>query len=164
MSNPANNGNLVGRLARDPKVWENSDGSKKVAFTVFADRNYKNNGEVLSDAVPVEAFVRKDTDFEATPFASLFQGSRLALSTSLRMDSYTRGDEQVYDLKVVVEAVTFLESKTESQKRLAKRAAEAGQVNQQAAAAVAEPVAAVPGQQSLLTDDQVSALQDEPPF
>lgn len=58
MSNPLNHGHITGRLAKDPKVFNNDDGSKKVLFTIMVDRNYKNGaGEREADAVPVEAFV-----------------------------------------------------------------------------------------------------------
>lgn len=33
MSNPMNHGTVIGRLARDPKIFTNSDGSKKVMIT-----------------------------------------------------------------------------------------------------------------------------------
>ena len=158
MSNPVNHGTLVGRLARDPKVFGNADGSQKVVFTVFANRNFKNaQGEVLSDAIPVEAFVRKETDFAKTPFASIHRGDQVALNIALRMDSYIRGGENVYDLKVVVEDITFLESRQVTQTRLAERVAAAEQTNQEARAAV-------PAQTQVLAGVANSPIGDELPF
>ena len=158
MSNPVNHGILVGRLARDPKIFSNTDGSHKVVFTVFANRNFKNaQGEVLSDAIPVEAFVRKETDFAKTPFASIHRGDQVALNTALRMDSYVRNGENVYDLKVVVEDITFLESRQVTQARLAERVAAAEQTNQEARAAA-------PAQTEVLVGAQNSPIGSELPF
>jgi single-strand DNA-binding protein len=158
MSNPVNHGTLVGRLARDPKVFSNADGSQKVVFTVFANRNFKNaQGEVLSDAIPVEAFVRKETDIAKTPFASIHRGDQVALNTALRMDSYVRNGENVYDLKVVVEDITFLESRQVTQARLAERVAAAEQTNQEARAAA-------PAQTEVLVGAQNSPIGSELPF
>lgn len=155
MSNPANTGTIIGRLARDPKVFSNADGSKKVSFTIYADRNFKNSaGETLSDAIPVEAFVRKDVDLARTPYSSIHKGDLIAVGTSLRLDSYTRGGEKVFDLKVVAENVTFLEPRSVVQARLAERVTQAEQVNEQAKAAVPAAVAAA----------VQPTLTDEPPF
>jgi single-strand DNA-binding protein len=158
MSNPVNHGTLVGRLARDPKVFSNTDGSHKVVFTVFANRNFKNaQGEILSDGIPVEAFVRKETDFSKTPFANIHRGDQVALNTALRMDSYVRDGENVYDLKVVVEDITFLESRQVTQARLAERVAAAEQTNQEARAAA-------PVQTEVLVGAQNSPIGSELPF
>ncbi|MFB6724878.1 single-stranded DNA-binding protein [Kribbella sp. NPDC056345] len=158
MSNPVNHGTLVGRLARDPKRFSNSDGSQKVVFTVFADRDYKNaQGEALSDAIPVEAFVRKETAFEETPFSKIHQGDKVALSTTLRLDSYLRDGENIYDLKVVVEKVTFLDSLQVAQARLAERVVAAEQTNQAVRAAA-------PAQAEVLVGAQHSSIGSELPF
>ncbi|WP_020385244.1 single-stranded DNA-binding protein [Kribbella catacumbae] len=158
MSNPVNHGTLIGRLARDPIRFNNSDGSQKVVFTVFADRDYKNaQGEALSDAISVEAFVRKETTFEETPFAKIHQGDKVALSTTLRMDSYVRNGENIFDLKVVVEKITFLDSLQVTQARLAERVAAAEQTNQAARAAA-------PAQAKALAGAQSSPIGSELPF
>lgn len=148
MSNPLNNGNLTGNLANDPKIFPNSDGSHKVVFSVYAERNFKNKttGQRDSDAIPVEAFVRAGTDIASTPFGNIHKGDKVALQTSLRMDTFTRkgSNETVYELKVNIESLAFLDSKTTSQNRLAQRVAAAEQTNVavQAAPAVQAPVQA----------------------
>ncbi|QNE18155.1 single-stranded DNA-binding protein [Kribbella qitaiheensis] len=158
MSNPVNQGTLIGRLARDPMRFKNSDGSHKVVFTVFADRDHKNaRGEVLSDAISVEAFVRKETDVDDTPFAKIHRGDKVALSTTLRMDNYVRDGENIYDLKVVVERITFLESLQVTQARLAERVVAAEQTNQAARAAT-------PAQAEALVGAQNSPIGSELPF
>ena len=157
MSNAANNGTLIGRLARDPKGFSNQDGSMKVAFTIFTDRDFKNrNGERLSDAIPVEVFLSKDADFAKNPFLNIHKGDLVALSTTLRMDRYTNNGEEIFSLKVVAESVKFLESRQAVQSRLAQRVAAAEQVNQEAPAAQPAAVAVAAGTES--------AMHDELPF
>jgi single-strand DNA-binding protein len=146
MSNPRNNGNIVGRLAGDPKVFENNDGSKKVLFSVFADRNFTNAaGERQSDAIPVEAFVRSQVSGTG-PFANIHKGDLVALGTTLRMDRYVKNGGEVFDLKVIVEDITFLEPRSVTQARLGERVAAAEATNQgySAPAAAASAAATVP--------------------
>ncbi|MER6520023.1 single-stranded DNA-binding protein [Streptomyces sp. NPDC001553] len=121
MSNPRNNGQLIGRLANDPKVFDNKDGSKKVLFTVFTDRAYTNaQNQRDSDAVPVEAFVRAQT-LGSGPYANIHKGDLVAVAYTLRMDRYSKGGEQVFDLKVISEDITFLEPRSVTQARLNER-------------------------------------------
>lgn len=147
MSNPSNNPTLVGRLARDPQVLENSDGSKKVLMTVGIPRNYPNaKGEYGIDWIPVEAFIRKGIEGTG-PYAHLYKDSLVSLGTTLQMDRYTdKAGKEVFQLKVVVESVVFLESRAVTQTRLAERVAkaEAEQKNLTRAAAPAPAVAEEP--------------------
>lgn len=160
MSNAANTGTLIGRLARDPKVFNNQDGSKKVTFTIFADRDYKSRtGERLSDAIPVEVFISKDADFAKNPYLNIHQGDLVALTTTLRMDRYTSNGEEVFALKVVADSVKFLESRQTVQGRLAQRVTAAEQTNQEARAAAPAPAATV-----AVPAGQESAIHDELPF
>lgn len=127
MTNPANNVSTIGRLASDPKVFENQDGSKKVLFTVYADRNYTDrNGKRGSDALPFEAFVPAKVS-GIGPYANVHKGDLVAVSSVLRMDNYT--DEatgrKVFKLKIISEDIKFLESKAATTQRLSDRLAEA---------------------------------------
>ncbi|WP_284982354.1 single-stranded DNA-binding protein [Arthrobacter sp. efr-133-TYG-118] len=163
MSNVANNGTIIGRLARDPKVFANEDGSAKVVFTVFVNRNYKNRaGERLADAIPLETFINKDANFEATPYANVHKGDLVAVGTELRMNEYERGGETVRDLKVITTGITFLESRHTVQNRLAQRVSAAEQTNRevQAAPAAAAPAPVPAG----VAARDSSAVQDELPF
>ena len=52
-----------GRLASDPRFFENSDGSRTVRFTVMAPQNYtRRDGSRGSDVVSVERFIPADRD------------------------------------------------------------------------------------------------------
>ncbi|MFD9601998.1 single-stranded DNA-binding protein [Streptomyces sp. NPDC059970] len=142
MSNPRNIGTIVGRLANDPKVFENKDGSKKVLFTIFADRNYANaQNQRDSDAVPVEAFVRAQTQ-GLGPYSNIHKGDLVAVGYTLRMDRYAKNGEQVFDLKVVSEDITFLEPRSVTQARLNERVQAAEAQNAAVKQAQAVPVAA----------------------
>lgn len=158
MSNPRNNGQLIGRLANDPKVFENKDGSKKVLFTVFTDRAYTNaQNQRDSDAVPVEAFVRAQTQ-GLGPYANIHKGDLVAVGFSLRMDRYTKNGEPVFDLKVISEDITFLEPRSVTQARLNERVQNAEAQNQALQAQAAPVAAAAPAVA------HASAVDEQLPF
>jgi single-strand DNA-binding protein len=123
MSKASNNGNLIGRLASDPRTFANADGSKKVLFTVYADRAYKtSDGKTISDQVSVEAFVNSKVD-GIGPFSYAHQGDLVGPSTHIEQQSYkAKSGETVYPAaKIVVDDIKFLESRVAVQTRLAKR-------------------------------------------
>lgn len=154
MSNLANDTKLIGRLAADPRTFENSDGSKKVVMTLMIDRNYTNSkGETISDSIPVEAFIRKGIDGTG-PYGYIHKGDLIGIGASLRQDRYTdKSGKEVFQLKVVAESLTFLESRAVTQARLAERVAKAEVENQKLAqAAVAAPAPAVAEEPALAAD------------
>ncbi|MFI8089121.1 single-stranded DNA-binding protein [Streptomyces sp. NPDC086080] len=158
MSNPRNNGQLIGRLANDPKVFENKDGSKKVLFTVFTDRAYTNaQNQRDSDAVPVEAFVRAQTQ-GLGPYANIHKGDLVAVGFTLRMDRYSKNGEPVFDLKVISEDITFLEPRSVTQARLNERVQNAEAQNQALQAQAAPVAAAAPAVA------HASAVDEQLPF
>lgn len=132
-----NTGNLIGRLAADPKAFENKDGSKKVVFTLYADRPYKKDGKTISDAIAVEAFVSNKTN-GLGPFGFVNKGDMVALTTHIEQMPYTAANgETVYPAaKIVIDEIQFLESRGTTQGRLAKR-----EVAAEAPAAEAAPAA-----------------------
>lgn len=156
MTNPANFGTLTGRLARDPKVFTNRDNSHTVRFTIMADRNFANrNGEFLSDAIDVEAFVPESNEFDKSPYARIHQGDLVQLGITLRNNTYTKADGQtVYGMAVRVENVLFLEPRSVTEKRLAARAAKATEVKEQIK--VVQPATV---EQPATTEEPVKAAQ-----
>ncbi|WP_030895406.1 single-stranded DNA-binding protein [Streptomyces sp. NRRL F-5053] len=135
MSNPRNNGQITGRVGCDPQVFENRDGSKKVWFTVFADRAYTNaQNQRESDGIPVEAFVRADTQ-GLGPFAHIHKGDLITVSYTLRMEHYTKNGQDHRTLKVVYEGMAFLESRSVTEERMRKRVKAAEEQALQARAA-----------------------------
>ncbi|MEU6261829.1 single-stranded DNA-binding protein [Saccharopolyspora shandongensis] len=164
MSNPRNNGQLIGRLARDPKVFENKDGSKKVLFTIFADRNYTNTkNERPSDGIPVEAFVRAQTQ-GLGPYSNIHRGDLVAVGYALRMDRYTKNGAEVFELKVISEDITFLEPRLVTQARMNERvqAAEAQNQALQAQASASAPVAQPAAAMSAVQDEQLPFGPERP--
>ena len=125
------------RLAADPKVFTNSDGSKSVHVTMYVDRPYKTaDGTRPSDRLQLETFVRAETDLARTPFAFMHQGDRVALEFELRSSTYadkTTGEIK-YSQVAYITDVELLDTRATSAARLAQRLA-AVQSAQQAEAA-----------------------------
>lgn len=144
MSNLSNFGSLTGRLASDPRVFVNNDGSKKVKMTLMVDRGYvdRNTNQRPSDGIDVEAFVNKETNGNG-PYGSIHKGDQVQLGIELRKDIYEQNGQTRYEQKVIVTDVKFLEPKSVTDNRLAQRVAQAEAQNQQLAAQ-ANPPAATP--------------------
>lgn len=139
--NTRNTGTAIGRLASDPRFFDNKDGSRTVRFTVLVDQDYVNaNGERGTDAVPVERFIPADRGNGV--FDMAHQGDLVQVSYRATTDSYVdRNGERRYVTKLIVTDVQLLESRKVTTARLAKRAAEQDAQNR-ATQAVAAPVAA----------------------
>ena len=160
-----------GRLASDPRFFENSDGSRTVRFTVMAPQNYtRRDGSRGSDVVSVERFI--PADHGNGVFDMIHRGDKVTVTHHATTDVYT--DESGvthYVPKNIVDDVNFEESQAVTSKRLAKRVAEQNAANRAAQlAAPAAPVQAAPAQpQAPVYDDMQSpfvgiADQDNPPF
>lgn len=180
--NTRNNGTAIGRLASDPRFFDNKDGSRTVRFTVLVDQDFVSaNGERGVDAVPVERFIPADRGNGV--FDMAHQGDLVQVSYRATTDSYVdRNGERRYVTKLIVSDVQLLESRKVTTERLAKRAAaqdaqnRAAQAAQAAAAApVAAPVqqvAAPVSQAPVFADDALNASdpfgdgfdQGNPPF
>lgn len=138
--NTRNNGTAIGRLASDPRFFDNKDGSRTVRFTVLVDQNFVGaNGERGVDAVPVERFIPADRGNGV--FDMAHQGDLVQVSYRATTDSYVdRNGERRYVTELIVADVQLLESRKVTTERLAKRAA--AQDAQNRAAQAAQPVAA----------------------
>lgn len=144
--NTRNAGTAIGRLASDPRFFDNKDGSRTVRFTVLVDQDYVNaNGERGTDTVPVERFIPADRGNGV--FDMAHQGDLVQVSYRATTDSYVdRNGERRYVTKLIVADVQLLESRKVTTERLAKRAAaqdaqnRAAQATQPVAAPVAAPV------------------------
>ena len=133
--NASNFGIANGRLAADPVIFENSDGSHKVKFTVIADNNYKTNGEYGSSAVPVQAFIAAGRGPGAYGF--LGKGDRVNVAYSARQESFEKDGATQYQLVLNVEDLDVIDTKAEREARRANQAAQAGtQAEQDAWASV----------------------------
>lgn len=157
MSNPNSTASVIGRLANDPKVFENKDGSKKVMLTAFVDRGYTDRqGNRISDALPFEAFVRVETQ-GAGPFAHVHKGDLVGLSYEPRLNRYAKNGAEVFEVKLEIQNISFLESRATTQARLAERVTKAEGQNQNRQAQAPAPVAAA----APVAVAYASAVQDE---
>ena len=155
MSNAANTGTIIGRLAADTRVFSNADGSKKVLFTLYVDRAYKTrDGKTISDQISVEAFVNNKVD-GLGPYTNVHKGDLVALSTHIEQVPYQSNGETVYPApKIVVDNVTYLEGRTTTQARLAKRVVSEDD-NKQAAA---------PAEDAAVATEGASTYENDTPF
>ncbi|WP_347305986.1 single-stranded DNA-binding protein [Corynebacterium sp. SA-MJD20WY100] len=124
MSNPFNNGTVVGHAASEPKIFPNRAGGATVKLSVFARNSFvnKNTGEVESEIVELAGYIA-DVEVPGV-FAHIRTGDRVAISYSLRTDRFvdTQGVEQ-FKLIARIDTVQLIDSKSESAARAAKRGA-----------------------------------------
>lgn len=131
MSNPSNHGNFAGRLASDPVIFTNPDGSRSVRITVIARRNYLNtvDGERkrLSDAIDFEEYIPATSESNGI-YNIIHTGDLVSLSYALKRDVFKRKDgSMAYETKLVVDEIQPLESKAVTTARHAQRVAEANE-------------------------------------
>lgn len=108
MANLRNFGVVQGRLARDPKVLSNKDGSRTVLFTVIAKNNYvSRDGEVGTEAIPLKAFVSAENVNERRTgvYPYLKQGKAVTVGYHVRTESFERDGETVYNTALMVDSV-----------------------------------------------------------
>lgn len=120
MTNPANFGSATVRLAADPTVFTNTDGSRSVTLSGYADHNYTSrDGKVGSDNIQFNAFVAKDRQPGA--LTRIHKGDLVQITYSLRTESFERAGKTVYELRAIVDNISFLEPKSVTDERLIKR-------------------------------------------
>ena len=111
--NIRNYGVVEGRLTRNPAIFSNSDGSKKVMLTLASRRNFKNStGKTDSDFVAVEAYISKDAKSNGV-YDLIHQGDLVGVSYTVRTSSYTdkATGEEKYTQTLLVQDVDLKESK-----------------------------------------------------
>lgn len=149
MSNPRNNGNLIGRVSQEPKVFPNADGSKVLLLTVAADDNFASGADrkAKTQFVPVRVFINKNTDGLGA-WDNVHKGDLIAIQTRISCEPYEKNGETVYPAPTIeVEGFPqFLESKSVVDARLARNA-------------VAAPAAAAPANES--EAETIARLQRE---
>lgn len=124
--NPLNNGTVTGRLARDPFVNTNKDGSHTVKFTVIARQNWtKRDGTQGSDPVQLVAYFPANRQgigiFEHVHKGDLVE-VMYRVTTQSWADSVT--GEMQYQTVLEVTELQMLESKEVTTARLQRRATE----------------------------------------
>lgn len=141
--NIKNFGIINGRLTKEPVIFTNSDGSKKVMLTVAAQDNFKNAaGERGTQFVNLEAFVsNKSTGLGVYEY--MHKGDMVGLSYTVKSNSYEKNGETIYTQVLQVTDVDLMESKA-SQNRRAAIAANAAAVGDAPADAVVDAPAEAP--------------------
>lgn len=119
---------LVGRLASDPKIFSNSDGSHKVAMSIYTRMDFRNrNNQQVTHSVPVEQFIPAKSAQNFLPLfqSNLGEGDEVAVTGHMETQSYTgRDGRRVFELKAVLDTLpTFLESRQTTQARRTEKAA-----------------------------------------
>ena len=139
--NIKNFGVITGRLTKEPTVFTNSDGSRKVMLTVAAQDNFKNAaGERGTQFVSLEAFISNKSQGLGV-YEYMHKGDMVGLSYTVKSNSYEKNGETVYAQVLQVTDVDLMESKA-SQARRAAVAANAAAID--APAAPAETPAPAP--------------------
>lgn len=136
--NIRNHGIAIGNLAKDPITFNNSDGSAGVAITLavqdsYVGRDGKKNTQFLS----FEGFIRKE-NIEKNVYQYMHSGDRIGIEYSLRSRQYEKNGQKVYAQVAFIETVDLMDSKSVTDARAKKKAA------QNAANAPAEAPAPAP--------------------
>ena len=146
MQNLANHGVVEGRLAADPTIFNNKDGSRKVSVTLFVRDNFsRKDGSRGSQRIQLERFIPKGSDLGI--YSLLKQGAKVAFGFHLESDTYESNGRTQYVQKAIIDVAEFRETRAEAQQREANKAA---------GAAAAQ---ATPANQS--TDDDVSTIFED---
>ena len=122
MSNPFNNGTLVGNAAREPKVYAHANGGATVKLNVYARNTFKNKntGKVESEIVELTGYVQDANNLGV--YGCIGAGDRVAVSYSLKTGVYTdKDDNKQYPLVARIDTVQLIDSKKESESRAARR-------------------------------------------
>lgn len=122
MSNPFNNGTLVGNAARAPKIFPHANGGATVKLSVYARNAFKSkaSGKVESEIVELTGYVQDAN--KPGVFSCIGSGDRVAVSYSLKTGTYTdKGGVKHYPLVARIDTVQLIDSKAESEARAARR-------------------------------------------
>lgn len=129
--NIRNFGIAEGRLTRDPKVFINSDGSRKVKFTLAVQDNYTDkNGVRGAQFISFDGFIprrqielqQKNGKPENGVYALIHKGDLVGVEYSIRTSNFvdkTTG-EIVFSNSLLVQNIDFKESKSVTTARLSE--------------------------------------------
>lgn len=115
--NISNYGVIEGRLAKDPKVFTNSDGSRKVMITVAAQRNYKNkDGQRETDFIQLEHYLPATKEGNGA-YDILKKGDTAAFQYTVRPNNYEDANGNMhYGQCLLIEQTQIRSTKNSVQK------------------------------------------------
>lgn len=112
---------ITGRLVRDPKVYDNKDGSKKIQVTVATSDNFKSkNGARNQDGttqpgygaqfVSAEAYVNAATASKKGigVYGLMQKGTMVSLGGTIKSSSYEKDGQTVYTQTLNIDSVTLM--------------------------------------------------------
>lgn len=106
MYNIRNSVTLIGRVASEPMIIPNKDGSKKLFGKVAVQDNYKTDGKYCTEFIEFTMFVNKGTSNWAE---NLEVGDCVAVEGHLTCKPYVKDGQTVYPaLSLAAEKVTPL--------------------------------------------------------
>lgn len=129
MMNLNNYGVLTGRLAKDPLIFDNKDGSRKVKLTLAVQNNYRNKdtGEHEAQFIPVEAFIPSGKNGLGA-YDYMHKGDKITVQYVVKATHYTDvSSNEIYAVVLQIENVrldetrTNTETKTTTQKRRTRK-------------------------------------------
>lgn len=137
-----NYGVLTGRLAKDPTVFENSDGSRHTAITVAVKNNFRSaNGQFDVNFIDLEGYIsaaqvetnKANSKPENGVYAYMHKGDPISVAFSMRRNKYNdqKTGETVYKQVCFVDTITLRGTKKQAG---AEAAAEAQAVQAEEAA------------------------------
>lgn len=159
MANPANHGVLTGRVGKGGiKSFKNGDGSLKLVFSLGVRENFLRAGKNEADTnfIPVTVFIPAQANGMGS-WGNVHEGDLVSVAFRLRYRPWTTKDgETHYPEGATVEVdgyPVFLEPKSVTSARAAKKATEAG------APTAEQPVAEQPAPNDQAA--QIAALQEQ---
>ena len=88
MFNIDNHGLICGRLVDEIKTYTNSDGSRRLLFTLASQDSFRGrNGNKGTQFIPLTAFVPSGRG--STIYDRIHKGDKVSVSYSLRNNNYT---------------------------------------------------------------------------
>lgn len=112
MANLRNVGRVIGRLTKDPVIFTNKDGSRKIMITIAARDNFKaKDGSTGTQFVPVEAFVPAGKQSNGV-YDYMSKGHMVGVEYEVRNNNYKDKDgKDHYEISLLVQAVDLMEPK-----------------------------------------------------
>lgn len=102
--------NLIGRLTRDPEMTYSQSGMAITTATIAVNRAFKSQDGVEADFIRIKAFKKT-----AELIANIKKGERLGVSGSWQTGSFDNAKgERVYTNDCIVNQLTFIETKGQS--------------------------------------------------
>ncbi len=99
---------LVGRLVRDPELYETESGLKVSSVVLAVPRSYKNSdGEYETDFIPCTLW----RGIAENTAEYVKKGDLIGIKGHVQTRSYEKDDEKKYVTEIIAEKVTFLSSK-----------------------------------------------------